>query len=97
VIFDQVVLQTQPLTSQAMLAPDPAAMLEAISKDENSIGYLPASFLLSSGSVNPGEVNLVQLDQPLETALDQPVVALTQAEPQGLLRSLLVCLEADNP
>jgi phosphate transport system substrate-binding protein len=96
-IFDQIVLQTQPLTTQAMLAPDHAAMLEAISKDVNSIGYLPASFLHSSGSVNPGKVDLVQLDLPLETALDQPVVALTQAEPQGLLRSLLVCLEAETP
>jgi hypothetical protein len=97
VIFDQNVLQTQPLTTQAMLAPDPTAMLEAISKDVNSIGYLPASFLHSSGSINPGEVNILQLDKPVETSLDQPVVALTQAEPQSLLRSLLVCLEADPP
>lgn len=96
-IFDQAVLQTLPVTSQAMLAPDPSAMLEAISKDVNSIGYIPASFLNSTGSVDPGEVQIVQLDLSLETALDQPVVALTQGEPQGLLRSLLVCLQSDTP
>jgi hypothetical protein len=97
VIFDQAVLQTLPLSSKAMLAPDPAAMLEAISNDVNSIGYIPASFLNSSGSVDPGEVQIVQLDNSMETAFDQPVVALTQGEPQGLLRSLLVCLESDTP
>jgi hypothetical protein len=97
VIFDQSVLQTQPLTTQAMLAPYSTAMLEAISKDVNSIGYLPASFLRSSGSVNSGDVHTVQLEQSVATVFDQPVVALTQAEPQGSLRNLLVCLEADPP
>ena len=62
-IFDQAVLQNQALTSQAMLAPDSGAMLEAISSDVDSIGYLPASFLSSRGSVNPGDVHIVQLDQ----------------------------------
>jgi hypothetical protein len=37
-IFDRSILQSLPLTSQAMLAPDPSAMLEAISLDENAIG-----------------------------------------------------------
>jgi hypothetical protein len=97
VIFDQAVLQSLPLSSQAMLAPDPAAMLEAISKDINSIGYMPASFLNLTGSNNPGDVQIVQLDQSLETALNQPVVALTKGEPQGLLRSLLVCLTSVTP
>jgi ABC-type phosphate transport system substrate-binding protein len=97
VIFDQTVLQTLPLASNAMLAPDPTAMLEAISKDVNSIGYLPASFLNSTGSIDPGVVQIVQLDQSLESTFDQPVVALTLGEPQGLVRSLLVCLESDTP
>ncbi len=96
-IFDQAVLQTFPVSSQAMLAPDPSAMLEAISKDVNSIGYIPASFLNSTGSIDPGEAQIVQIDQSIETALDQPVIALTQGEPQGLLRSLLVCLQSNTP
>jgi PBP superfamily domain len=96
-IFDQAVLQTLPLSSNAMLAPDPIAMLEAISQDVNSIGYLPASFLHSMGSVDPGEVQIVQLDKSVESAFNQPVIAITQGEPQGLLRSLLVCLESDTP
>ena len=96
-IFDQAILHTQPLTSQAILAPDPTAMLEAVSKNPNSIGYLPASFLNTSGSVNPGDVHFVELEQSTETALNQPVVALTQGEPVGLLRNLLVCLQAETP
>jgi hypothetical protein len=97
VIFDQAILQSLPISSDAMLAPDPTAMLEAISQDANGIGYLPASFLNSTGSVDPGEVQIVQLDQSAESAFDQPVIALTLGEPQGLLRSLLVCLESDTP
>jgi hypothetical protein len=96
-IFDQATLQTLPLSFDAMLAPDPTAMLEAISQDVNSIGYLPASFLYSTGSVDPGVVQIVELDQSLESAFDQPVVALTAGEPQGLLRSLLICLESNTP
>ncbi len=96
-LFDQAVLQNQPITTQAMLAPDSSAMLEAISRDVNSIGYLPASFLNARGSVNPGDVHIVQLDKSLETALNQPVVALTLGEPEGLLRMLLVCLQAGTP
>ncbi len=96
-VFDQTILPTQPLTTQAMLAPDPTAMLQAISQNPNSIGYLPASFLNATGSVNPSDVHIVQLEQSAETALHQPVVAITQGEPVGLLRSLLVCLQADTP
>ncbi len=97
VIFDQAVLQNQPLTTHALLAPDSSAMLEAISRDVDAIGYLPASFLNPSGSIDPGNVHIVMLDKPVETALNQPVVALTLVEPEGLLRALLVCLQADTP
>jgi hypothetical protein len=96
-IFNSVVMQTMPLTTDAMLAPDPTAMLEAVSENVNAIGYLPASFLNSSGSVDPGKVSIVQLDNSFEASLSQPVVAITAGEPEGLLRSLLVCLDSSAP
>jgi hypothetical protein len=96
-IFDQVVLNGQAVTSEARLAPDPAAMFEAVSGDINAIGYLPMSYLGADSSNTTASVQEVHLDDSLRPALNQPVVALTLGEPEGLLRSLLVCLQSTTP
>lgn len=96
-IFDNVVMQTFPLTTDAMLAPDPSAMLEGVSENANAIGYLPTSYLKSSSTVDPSKVNIVSLDSSLQANLNKPVVAATSGEPQGLLRNLLVCLQSSTP
>ncbi|NJD57929.1 MAG: hypothetical protein C3F13_07835 [Anaerolineales bacterium] len=95
-VFDQVVLQDQLLTSEARLAPDPTAMLEAVSGEVGAIGFLPASYLKSDGSNVSGDVQEVQLEEGVTAALDQPVVAVTQEEPSGIIRSLLVCLQSST-
>ncbi len=95
--FDQAVMQSQPVTTNAMLAPDEVAMMEAISKDAGAIGYLPEGYLNSSGTVDPGELNIVQVEPVVGSALDQPVIAITKGEPVGNVRKLVVCLEAGNP
>ncbi len=95
--FDQAVMQSQPVTTNAMLAPDEVAMMEAISKDANAIGYLPGSYLNATGSVDPGELNAIQVQPTLQSAMNQPVIAITQEEPQGAIRNLVVCLEASTP
>jgi hypothetical protein len=95
-LFDQVVIQKQPLTTDAMLAPDPGAMLEAISKNPDAVGYLPGSFLNTKDPSFSSKVKIVQLEPSLEAELRQPVIAITQAEPEGLLRNLLVCLDANS-
>jgi hypothetical protein len=96
-IFEQAVMTNLPMTTEAMLAPDPNAMLAAVADNTGAIGYLPASTLNSSGTVDPGKVNIVQLDANLNAKLRQPVVAMTAGEPSGELRSLLVCLETSTP
>jgi phosphate transport system substrate-binding protein len=96
-IFDQAVMQEQSLTTEAFLAPDPVAMLQAIAQNIETIGYLPESFLTMNTSSTAGKVKIVQLDSALNADLRRPVVAITQSEPQGFLRDLLVCLEANSP
>ena len=96
-IFDLAVMQNQLTSTEAMLAPDPGAMLEAVSQDRYAIGYLPGSFLTAGEPSFTGKVKIIQLESSLEDLLRQPVVAITQGEPEGLLRSLLVCLEAKSP
>jgi hypothetical protein len=39
------------------------------------------------------KVKTIQLDEALEEDLNQPVIALTKDEPQGLMRELLVCVQ----
>ncbi len=96
-IFDNAVLSSQSLSSEAMLAPDPSAMLEAISENVEAIGYLPRSFLTTSDSTFASKVRILQLEPSLEVKLRQPVIAVTHGEPEGLLRELMVCLQRATP
>lgn len=85
--FDVVVLNGEDATSQARIAPDPAAMLVSVSSDPTAIGYLPATWLND-------EVRPLTLDSGLSQKLRLPILALARAEPQGVSRILLGCLQA---
>jgi len=96
-VIDRSVLQSNSLTTEAMLAPDPVAMLEAVAGDPNAIGYLPDSVLASGDPMLVNKVKRIQLDKGLEEKLLQPVLALTRNEPGGLMRELLICVQNLNP
>ena len=88
--FDPVVLGNNPVTTYAMIAPDPQAMLEAISDNPSAIGYLPESWLADNSLSTLVEV--VQLEPAIERSLRQPVLALASTQPSQSVRSLLSCL-----
>ena len=85
-IFDTAVLGGASTSPDALLAPNPAAMIEAISADPMAIGYLPMSWLT-------GDVQRISIDGDLQAALTRPILILTHAEPDGHLHSYLVCLQ----
>jgi hypothetical protein len=90
--FDAVILDGTDFLSaevapQARIAPDPAAMLVAVASDPAAIGYLPATWL-------DDEVRPLVLDNALSLKLRLPILALAKAEPQGVSRTLLGCLQA---
>jgi hypothetical protein len=91
--FDSSLMQSTSVTSEAMLAPDPVAMLDSVARDPNAIGYLPGSILITCDPTLVSKVKTIQLDEALEEDLNQPVIALTKDEPQGLMRELLVCVQ----
>ena len=62
-VIDRSILQSNPLTTEAMLAPDPVAMLEAVAGDPNAIGYLPGSVLASGDPTLVNKVKTIQLDK----------------------------------
>jgi hypothetical protein len=95
--FDRAVLQSHLLSSDAMLAPDPDAMLQAVSNDPNAIGYLPGSIISTSDLSVGSKVKIIQIEETLQSELNQPVISITPNEPVGLMRELLVCLQASVP
>ena len=86
-VFRQAILAGKSFSSLALLAPDPSAMLEAVNGDSAAIGFLPKAWL-------QGGVKAIQLDQVLQDSLHQPVLALSEAEPQGAVREFLYCLQS---
>ena len=85
-LFDRVILKGTKLTPYAQLVPNPEAMLKIVSSQENAMGYLPDSWVT-------GNVTIVELDKQFQSSLRLPVLGITDQEPVGVVRSLLVCLQ----
>jgi ABC-type phosphate transport system substrate-binding protein len=84
--FELAVMSGKATTGHALLAPNAAAMLEAISEDPNAIGFLPQAWLVDS-------VRAVEIDPVLLQKLRLPVLALAAREPSGAAGRLLYCLQ----
>lgn len=91
-IFDESVFPGEQLTPNALLAPDPQAMLEAVGDDPLAIGYIPQSWI---SPLDPArQIRIVEVNEKLAEKLHQPVLAFSRSEPQGPLRKLLFCLQS---
>jgi hypothetical protein len=87
-VFDQAILGEVPTSPTARLVSDPEAMLEAVAADPNAVGYVPDSWLM-------GEVQRIAIQDNLQQAFSQPVLAISAVEPAGNLLAYLVCLQRD--
>jgi len=92
-IVDNALDLSQQQAPDAMLAPNPLSMLQAVSSDEAAIGYLPLSFLRSKIYAGADQVKIITLEQTLNQELRQPVIISTQSEPSGYGRWLIACLQ----
>ena len=81
--FDAQIMAGGTLGPQVHLAPNPAAMLTAVSEERGAVGYLPRAWLM-------GDV------KALDLGIELPVLALANAEPQGPGRDLLLCLQGES-
>lgn len=91
--FDSAVMAETLTSSTAYLAPDPQAALEAVAADAHAIGYLPTAWLTDAQSELVNAVHTLHLPTDLSRRISLPVLALTQAPPQGALRTLLLCTQ----
>lgn len=92
-LFDMLALQGGKVTSQAWLAPNPQAMLEAISADPLAVGYLLASWLDSAPKEQREAIKDIPVEGDLAQQLIQPLLAITTSHPEDLIRTLLLCLQ----
>jgi DNA-binding transcriptional LysR family regulator len=86
-VVAEALLKGEPVTSFAYLAPDPPAMLAAVSAERGAIGFLPRAWMTDA-------VKRVTLDDEDGLDLHRPVLALSDSPPTGAVRSLLACLQS---
>ena len=82
-IFEQVVMNGQPVTSLARLAVSAQAMSDSVGTEPGSVGVLPRRWKAG----NTRDVFLVAA---------VPVLALTKSVPQGAVKELLACLQSGH-
>jgi hypothetical protein len=68
------------------LAPHPDAMLQAISEDPAAVGFIPRRWL-------DERVRAVMIGDMEEEDQQQPILALSRAEPEGDRRAWLLCVQ----
>ena len=78
--FEAEIMESLPVVSDARLAPDPAAMIEAVSADPNTIGYLPAAWEI-------GDLQSTLL------GIRMPVLVQADASPTGPAADLVACMQ----
>jgi hypothetical protein len=91
-VFDSAIFPGESLTTKALLAPDPQAMLDAVADDPAAIGYISETWLVQPREIN--QVRALDINPKLAELLRQPVLALSSAEPVGSLRQFLVCMQS---
>jgi len=79
-VFDQVVMEGRSVSSSAFVAANPQQMSDILVNESNAVGILPRYWRV-------GDVREVF------SVATVPVLALTQSEPVGVVKSLLACLQ----
>jgi hypothetical protein len=85
-IMKRTVMNGKQISPSASIAADPESMLQAIAQDDNAIGFLPSSWLTNT-------IQVIKLDNNLDSRLTFPVLALTETNPQGPLSVFIACLQ----
>jgi len=80
VVFDQFVMEGRSVTPTARLAVNPQQMSDTLVNELNTLGILPRHW-------KAGDVRDVYLVATV------PVLAITQNEPEGVIKALLSCLQ----
>jgi hypothetical protein len=81
-VFDQLTMKGRGVTSFARVASNPQEMSEVLNSESNAVGILPKGWV--TGNI-----------RTVFSAGVVPVLAITKAEPQGALKTLVGCLQGN--
>ena len=79
-VFDQFVMEGRAVTSSARLAANPQQLSDALMSESKAVGILPQHWKLGDA-------------RELFTVAAVPVLAITQNEPDGIIKELIACLQ----
>jgi hypothetical protein len=79
-VFDQLVMKGRSVTSSARLATSPQQISDILNAEKDVVGILPKHWV--AGTV-----------RDVFSAGTMPVLAITKEEPQGVVRTLISCLQ----
>ena len=85
-LLSATLLADSPITTTARIAPNPAAMLEAVAADPLAIGFVPARWLDST-------VRQITMTGIASDQWTLPILAVTQSAPSGATRDWLLCVQ----
>lgn len=93
-VFESAVLQNRPPDSSVIhLAPDPAAVLEAVAANPGAIGYLPARWLAAVDEEQAASVKALSVKDLEAGQFRRPIVAMSRSEPNGPEKDWLLCVQ----
>ncbi len=79
-VFDQFVMEGRSVTSSARLAVNSQQMSDMLNAESNAVGILPRHWKASDV-------------RDVYSVATVPVLAITQSEPEGVIKALLACLQ----
>ena len=79
-VFDQFVMAERSVVSSARLAVNPQQMSDTLVNEPNTVGILPKHWKVGDSRI-------------VFSVATVPVLALAKAEPQGVVKELLACLQ----
>ena len=79
-VFDRIVMDGRPVTPAAQLAVHPQQMSDTLVNESNTVGILPRHWKAGDS-------------RQIFSVATVPVLALTDSEPQGIVRELIACLQ----
>lgn len=80
-VFDQVVMQGRTVVSSARVAANPQQMSDLLVSESNTVGILPRHWKAGDS-------------RQVFSVATVPVLAITQNEPQGVIKELIACLQS---
>jgi ABC-type phosphate transport system substrate-binding protein len=86
-IFQSELFDGLRFSPLAQIAPTAESMVSAVASDPGALGYVLRSWITDG-------VTSIQIESDSDLALQQPILVLTNTEPQGGLRALMACLQS---